>query len=290
MPQLPNGLVAFGPSANCTLDLCPLEASILQYQPSLAASGTLIGIFSLILIVQAIQGIWTCSWGFMFSMIFGCILEIAGYTGRIIIHGNPFDFNGFITQIVCITVAPIFFCSAIYVLLSQVINRIDSSISRFKPQLIYWIFIPVDVISLVLQAAGGALSSVSTTQDNVQVGVNISLAGLLFQVFTLFCFCALFVDYLTTCKKSLSWVNVDKPMKNFLSFLFLSFFFILMRCVYRIVELHDGYFSHWFRDETLFICLESAIMCLAVTCLTIGHPGPVLGRTKGTDCLGYELN
>lgn len=140
MPQLPNGLVAFGPSANCTLDLCPLEASILQYQPSLAASGTLIGIFSLILIVQAIQGIWTCSWGFMFSMIFGCILEIAGYTGRIIIHGNPFDFNGFITQIgwsqqsaylkglllttffipVCITVAPIFFCSAIYVLLSQV--------------------------------------------------------------------------------------------------------------------------------------------------------------------------
>ncbi|CAG9992766.1 unnamed protein product [Clonostachys byssicola] len=281
MSQLPHGLIAFGPQANCTLELCPIEWSILKYQPSQAASGVFIGIFGLTLLLHAVQGIWRRTWGFMVCMVCGCILEIAGYVGRLLIHDNPFDFNGFIMQIVCITIAPVFYCSAIYVTLSQVINALDTSISRLKPALFYWIFIPCDIVSLVLQAAGGALSCLATTKDAVQVGVNISLAGLVFQVFTLICFCILFADYLLLAKKS-SWNRVDKPMKFFLSFLFLSIFFVLLRCVYRIVELHDGYFSEWFRDEDLFIALESAIMAAAVISLNIGHPGPVLGRKKGS--------
>jgi hypothetical protein len=99
MSQLPNGLIAFGPQANCTLELCPIEWSILKYQPSQAASGVFIGIFGLTLLLHAAQGIWRRTWGFMVCMVCGCILEIAGYVGRLLIHNNPFDFNGFIMQI-----------------------------------------------------------------------------------------------------------------------------------------------------------------------------------------------
>ena len=55
----------------------------------------------------------------------------------------------------------------------------------------------------------------------------------------------------------LAWLKVDGRMKFFLTFLFLSILFILLRCVYRIVELREGYFSEMFRDEPLFIALES---------------------------------
>lgn len=136
MSRLPNGLISFGPDANCTLDTCPLEASILRYQPSIPANAVFAGVFGLSLIIHAFQGIRMRTWGFMASMIAGCILEIIGYVGRFIIHDNPFDFNGFLMQIsmcsmvrwkeylltliVCITVAPVFFSAAIYVLLSQV--------------------------------------------------------------------------------------------------------------------------------------------------------------------------
>jgi hypothetical protein len=96
---LPNGRVPFGPSANCTLETCPLEASILQYRPYQGASGTFIAVFALSLIVHAYQGVRTRSWGFMGSMICGCLLEIAGYVGRLVIYDNPFNFGGFITQI-----------------------------------------------------------------------------------------------------------------------------------------------------------------------------------------------
>ncbi|KAL2132392.1 hypothetical protein VTI74DRAFT_3869 [Chaetomium olivicolor] len=286
MAELPNGLIPFGPDANCTLDTCPLEVSILQYRPSQAASGTFIAVFGLSMIVHAYQGVRTRSWGFMASMLCGCSLEIAGYAGRLVIYDNPFHFGGFLTQIVCITVAPVFFCSAIYVLLSQVINHVDRSLSRFKPEIIYWIFISCDIASLILQAVGGAYSCVGSTKADIQVGVDISLAGLIFQVITLVIFCALFADYLIACKRLSTWKRIGKPVKTLLTFLFLSILLISLRCVYRIVELHEGYFSELFRDEPLFIALESVVMCIAVLCLNFGHPGSVLGISSARNHSG----
>lgn len=96
---LVNGLVPFGPDANCTLALCPLEASILGYQPSLVANGVFIGVFGTIMAAHFIQGSIFKSWGFMASMLSGCVLEIVGYVGRVFIHDDPFDFSGFLMQI-----------------------------------------------------------------------------------------------------------------------------------------------------------------------------------------------
>lgn len=101
------------------------------------------------------------------------------------------------------------------------------------------------------------MSCVSTTADAIQQGVDISLAGLIFQVITLVVFIILFADYLIAVRRSPSWLRVDTRMKTFLAFLFLSIIFILVRCAYRIVELREGYFSELFRDEPLFIALES---------------------------------
>ncbi|CAF3459575.1 hypothetical protein SNK03_004582 [Fusarium graminearum] len=280
MSTLPNGLVTFGPQANCTLDTCPLEASILRYQPSIPANAVFTGVFAVSLIIHVFQGIKMRTWGFMSSMIAGCILEIIGYVGRFIINENPFDFNGFLMQIICITVAPVFFSAAIYVLLAQVINHVDPSISRFPPQYFYWIFIPSDVVSLVLQAVGGALSCVASTHEDVKTGEDISLAGLIFQVVTLICFCALFIDYVVKASKSSSRSRLDKPMMTFLAFLFLSTIFILIRCAYRIAELGQGYFSALFRDEGLYIGLESCMMCIAVLLLNAGHPGYAFRKSQ----------
>ncbi|KAK1974116.1 parasitic phase-specific protein PSP-1 [Colletotrichum cereale] len=283
MATLPNGLIAFGPRANCTLELCSLEWSILRYQPSIPASATFIALFVLALIVQAVQGIWWKTWGFTASMICGCVLEIVGYVGRLIIHDNPFSFEGFLVQIICITVAPVFFSAAIYVLLSQTINFLDRSISRFPPRLFYWTFIPLDIFSLVLQALGGALSSVSTTRAAVDRGVNISLAGLVLQVAALLVFCCLFADYMITYTRSKTRPPMSQRLRLYLLFLGLSTLLILLRCIYRIVELHEGYFSHWFRDQALYIALESAVMVLAVFSLSIGHPGFLFTQKEGQE-------
>ncbi|KAF5571902.1 phospholipid-translocating ATPase [Fusarium phyllophilum] len=276
---LPDGLISFGSDANCTLELCPLESSMLRYQPNLPANAIFIGVFGLSMALHIFQGIKMKTWGFMASMMAGCILEIIGYIGRLIIHDNPFDFIGFLLQIIMITIAPVFFSAAIYVLLSQVINFVDPNVSRFSPKYFYWIFIPVDIISLILQAVGGAISVVSTAQDDVKIGEDISIAGLVFQVVTLLWFVALFIDYVIRASKSPARYRLTKPILTFLFFLFLSTIFILIRCGYRIAELNGGYFSAIFRDEGLYIALESCMMCIAVLLLNAGHPGYAFKET-----------
>ncbi|EGU75066.1 hypothetical protein FOQG_01286 [Fusarium oxysporum f. sp. raphani 54005] len=276
---LPGGLISFGSDANCTLELCPLESSILRYQPNVPANAIFIGVFGLSMALHIFQGIKMKTWGFMASMMAGCILEIIGYVGRLIIHDNPFDFIGFLLQIIMITIAPVFFSAAIYVLLSQVINFVDPNVSRFSPKYFYWIFIPSDIISLILQAVGGAVSVVSTAKDDVKTGEDISIAGLVFQVVTLLCFVGLFIDYVIRASKSPARYRLTKPILTFLFFLFLSTIFILIRCGYRIAELNGGYFSAIFRDEGLYIALESCMMCIAVLLLNAGHPGYAFKET-----------
>lgn len=43
----------------------------------------------------------------------------AGYGGRIMMHPNAYDLNGFLLQICCISLAPAFFSAAIYFCLSR---------------------------------------------------------------------------------------------------------------------------------------------------------------------------
>ena len=71
-------------------------------------------------------------------MGWGCICEILGYAGRLMMHKNPFNLNGsvsavscghsvqkadflnrFLIQICCLTIAPAFFSAAIYLCLSR---------------------------------------------------------------------------------------------------------------------------------------------------------------------------
>lgn len=137
------------------------------------------------------------------------------------------------------------------------VNNLDRSLSRFPPRLFVWVFIPFDIVSLVLQAAGGALSSTQSGTGN-KSGVKISMAGLILQVITLVIFVGLFADYVVRYKRRSTAGPLRSRVKIFLSFLFLSIILILVRCMYRVDELRDGYDGPLIRNEPLFMGLEAA--------------------------------
>ncbi|KAK1764346.1 parasitic phase-specific protein psp-1 [Phialemonium atrogriseum] len=269
--SLPDGLISYGPDSNCTLELCPVEWSALQYRPSLAASGIFIGLFATTMIIHIVEGIRWQTWGFMACMILGCLDEIIGYVGRIVLHGNPFSFSGFFVNIFCIATAPLFFCAAIYVTLSKTIRCLDPSISRFNPKLLYWVFIPCDVVSLALQGAGGAISSV--TSGSSKLGADIVLGGLSLQVFTILVFLIVAAEYFIRFLRAPGRRALNVEFKIYLTFLSLSILLILVRCVYRIDELSDGFLGPVFHNERLFYGLESIPITIAVFCLNLGHLG-----------------
>lgn len=155
--------------------------------------------------------------------------EAIGYVGRIMLHYDAFGANGFYIQICCLTMAPAFFSASIYFCLGDIITLFDPAssaaknvnadvrgddetvaaeplpaqqrISRFAnpKKTLAGIFIPCDMVSLVLQAMGGGMAAMSIDQgeDSTQnkVGTNLMIAGLVWQVISLSGFCALTVDF-----------------------------------------------------------------------------------------------
>ena len=85
-------------------------------------------------------------------------------------------------QIVCITIGPAFFTAAIYLSLGRIVQIYGNNLSRLKPRTYTITFITFDFLSLVLQAIGGAIASISDDQDGTDLGVNIMIAGLVFHV------------------------------------------------------------------------------------------------------------
>ena len=91
--------VVYGPDANCTLAICPAELSVYQYRPSLAANVCFLLFFAIAMIIHLGIGIKWRSWFFVFCMFWGCVCEIIGYGGRLLLWQNPFSFEGFLIQI-----------------------------------------------------------------------------------------------------------------------------------------------------------------------------------------------
>lgn len=76
----------------CTLDTCPLtwKQAHFNFVPSLSGNIVLVAVFGLILLAQLGLGIRYKTWGFLAGMIGGLTLEVVGYTGRVLMHNNPF--------------------------------------------------------------------------------------------------------------------------------------------------------------------------------------------------------
>ena len=130
--------------------------------------------------------------------------------------------------------------------------------ARFPAKFYYWIFIPCDILSLVLQSVGGALSS--TSSGGSGPAIDISIAGLSFQVLTLCVFIGLSLEFAWRYTRAKD-ARIDKgtlprSFKIFVAFLSAAVVFILIRCAYRIAELKNGYSGALLHDEGSFIALE----------------------------------
>lgn len=80
----------------CTLDTCPLSEGIITYQPNIAGNAFFVVLFGVLLLVQLGLGIRHKTWSYLVAMVFGLILEVVGYIGRIQLHDDPFNFDFFI--------------------------------------------------------------------------------------------------------------------------------------------------------------------------------------------------
>lgn len=96
---------------------------------------------------------------------------------------------------ICLTIGPAFLAAAIYLCLARIVKVYGTQFSRIEPRMYTITFISCDLVSLILQAAGGAIASIADDKKTNDLGVHILVAGLAFQVFSLALFMGLCAEF-----------------------------------------------------------------------------------------------
>jgi hypothetical protein len=215
-----------------------------------------------------------------------------GYGGRIMLNNDPLSPPGFKVQITLLIISPAFISAGIYLTLKHIVINFGEEWSRLRPAWYTYIFITCDIISLALQGAGGGIAASAISGSSQQdVGTNLMIAGVVFQVAILTCFGYFLVEYaLRTLRRKDRLTSETMTLfhstgfRAYMAAIVIAYTGIFIRCVYRIPELAGGWRTEIMRNETEFIVLEGVMIIISVLALTVAHPGycfPVLSNTIG---------
>ena len=268
---------------------CPVSASIYGYYPNLGANAFFCAFFGVALVANLVLGVRYKTWTFMIALSLGCLAESIGYVGRILMHANPFSNPGFEMQICCLILAPAFISAAIYLTLKHITLCFGPELNRFPARYYTWAFISADILALVLQSCGGAIAATANGGNLLNIGTDLMLTGIVWQVVTLVIFAAVAADFGFRLSKSTKPFSIEaadiknkRSFKLFLAGLALAFLTVFTRCVYRIAEMAGGWSNPIMQNETEFLVLDNAMVLIATAALTIFHPGYCFPRLSNT--------
>ncbi|KAL2836306.1 RTA1 like protein-domain-containing protein [Aspergillus pseudoustus] len=248
-----------------------------DYHPSLAAGVVFLTLFALTMLGHIAQMVWKRTW-WMAVFWVGSLTEVIGWAARTWSAECPYNSDAFLMQITTLIIAPTFYTAGIYILLGRFIQILGRESSALSPKLYLWIFVVCDVISLVVQAVGGAMASTESDKENgnTDPGTNVMVAGILFQMvsITIFVLCA--TDFVRRSLRRRLLQPMTGTIIPLLGAMIFSVICIYIRSIYRTIELLQGWDGYLITTERFFCALDGAMMVLAVAVFNIFHPGWLL--------------
>ncbi|KAJ5611354.1 RTA1-domain-containing protein [Penicillium lagena] len=254
-----------------------------DYVPWKAAGVVFVLLFGLSGVVHMVQFCWKRTWWCSVFTI-GCLGEFIGWAARLMSAHCPYNSTAYLIQISTLIISPVFFTAGLYILLGRLIMVVGRDSSYLSPKAYLWIFCVADLISLLMQAAGGGLASIeSSAHKSTALGSNLMLAGIIFQTFsiTIFVICA--VDFVRRTSRSHLIDPYRKSLTPMLYAMFFSLTCVYIRSIYRVVELAQGWAGFLITHQIYFVILDGAMMVLAVGVFNFVHPGRLLSSKSEFD-------
>ena len=121
-----------------------------------------------------------------------------------------------------------------------------------------------DFLSLMLQAVGGGFAGGAGNNTHLRnLGTNLMISGIVWQVATLIVFAGIVIDYIVRTSRAWDQVPSDANIvasktsfKLFAAGVVVAFLTIFCRCVYRIAEMVGGWANPIMRDQVGFVIAE----------------------------------
>ncbi|KDN46468.1 hypothetical protein K437DRAFT_268116 [Tilletiaria anomala UBC 951] len=145
-------------------------------------------------------------------------------------------------------------------------RRARSAYSPLPPQLFGRVFVWSDVVTFLVQATGGGLQATGGT--TATLGSKIFLFGVTLQAVSYLVFVALVVTTHVRLLKessahSLDYMLSSHPAMRMLACLYFSSVFFVVRSIYRIVEMAEGYEGMLMSNEGFVIALDTVPLIVA---------------------------
>lgn len=256
---------------------------------------------------------------FNITFFIGYAVEFVGFVGRVKAIHAVTSTSWYIVQFLCLTIAPTFIMAGIYFFLAQLTVVYGRQFSTLRPMWYSYLFISSDIISFLIQAAGAGIAATTFSSPKMQnIGLDIAIGGVSFQLFSMTIFILLWLDFLrkvyfanssdtatmnatfknyfrmlwSTDKAYNFQRNVREPsyaskfadirsrklMRYFPLYVSFSLALIYIRCIYRIVEFSVG-FSGFILNHEAFLMVFDALMISLAGCIYVYfHPVWVFGR------------
>ncbi|KAG6917911.1 hypothetical protein DXG01_000520 [Tephrocybe rancida] len=235
------------------------------------------------------------------------LLAVAGQTAAIVARpsspgdpyadpkNDPYNPLRYITSNVLTAIAfgafpntPCAFIAADYVLLGQLARHLGASNYLAIPaRRITRVFVASDITTFLIQAAGGALSASANSTHLNFIGSRVFLAGLIVQLISFATFTGIYLVFLYRVRKNMyetwcqdhtkAWYNDWRALG---CVLFLSCIGILIRSLYRVIELSQGYAGHLATTEAFFYGLDTLPLFTAVALYTPFWPGRFIANSE----------
>lgn len=234
-------------SAGCTQvsAACPVEATTLGYYPNKPLNAFIAAAFGLAAAIALAFGVRGRTWAYAGCLAAGCLLELAGYAGRVLMGANPWAKGPFELQICAIILAPTLVCASVYITLKHLALALSPALSRVRPARLPFVFVPADVSCLLVQAVGGSLAAQGDGDPPLlRAGNRTIIAGIALQVVVLLAFGAVCLDYYVRVRRWLRGPGgtpearalwADKKFRMFACAVLGAYVCVQIRCIYRSV-------------------------------------------------------
>lgn len=283
------------PHTKACLPYDPQIANPYGYHPSLAPGVVLVILFGISAATHAWQSLrYRTPWHWAFFL--GAFFECVGWIARIITHKCAYSVTMFKMQLAVLIsgnvllpflieshidialLAPAFTQAGIYAILWVMVSLLGRHTSPLPPKVYIITFLIVDVVCLSLQAIGGGLAGAAfSKKTSTKPGTDTMVVGIVAQLVST-CVFAILLNYAFI--KGSRQIRANRNLLILSGATLLSIGCMIIRGIYRSIELLQGWRGYLITTERFAIALEGCMMIIAVAIFNIFHPGRLIAQAK----------
>ncbi|KAI0724600.1 RTA1-domain-containing protein [Cerioporus squamosus] len=279
------------------------QDSLYGYVPTMSVCIIFISLFTVCTVIHAAESFyWRIRW-LLPTACFAGIMEVLGWSARLWSSISPLNRDPYIMQLAVTIIAPSPLVGALFLLFERISERLGAQYGRLSPKWYARIFLTCDIISLIVQGVGGGLAgSADDDRDQLDLGGDIMLGGIIFQLTSITVFVILMAEYFLRYSSDRPTGKGKKPqgselakqrppldtrMQLMIFSLVLMTIFLILRSIYRTVELIDGFDGPIIQTQVYFNVFDGGMIVLAMSTLNLLHPGYLLQKEDMARGKGY---